>query len=149
MSFLIGLIVFVVGSVVGFFANRLFSTSSQEQRKLAEQASKSETTLAQYKLDVAEHLDSSTKLLEQMNRTCKSAMDQMEKSTQLLQQATPDYESMPFFSRETQEQLAQTVNLRHSKAAIIKEEVTEAPRDYSSDPSGIFDGKKQSVTTEE
>ena len=116
MTILSGLLIFIIGAVAGFIANKFFSASSQNQQKLAEKVNHSETALEQYKLDVAEHLDSSAKLLEQMNSTCKIAMEQMAQSTKLLQQATPEESvAMPFFSKETQEQLAQTVNLRHNK----------------------------------
>ena len=150
MSVVIGLIVFIVGGLVGFFANRLLSASSQEQKKLAEQASKSEAVLAQYKFDVAEHLNNSKQLLEQMNDTCQTAMEQMEQSTKLLQQATPtNADDMPFFSKETQEQLAQTVNLRHKKQIEKPQEaITEPPLDYSGNPSGLFTDKKQTITEE-
>jgi hypothetical protein len=75
-------------------------------------------------------------------------MLQMEKSTQLLKQATPlDVDGMPFFSKETQEQLAQTVSLRHNRAERKSEETsTEPPLDYSGQASGLFVDKKQSVT---
>jgi len=150
MSVVIGIIVFIAGSLAGFFANRYLSASNQEQQKFAEKASESEATLVQYKLDVAEHLDSSTKLLEQMNATCKTAMNQMEQSTKLLQQATPASDSMPFFSKETQDQLAETVNLRHDKRKVKSADaITEAPLDYSGNPSGLFDDTKQSVTNAE
>jgi uncharacterized membrane-anchored protein YhcB (DUF1043 family) len=147
MNVVIGIVIFIIGSLVGFFSNRYLSSSNQKQLKLVEQASRSEATLIKYKLDVAEHLGSSAKLLEQMNATCKTAMKQMEQSTQLLQQATPTTESMPFFSKETQEQLAETVNLRHDKRnKKSSEAITEAPLDYSGNPSGLFDDSKQSVT---
>ena len=104
MNVVIVLALLITGGIVGFFTNRLLSPSSKEQRKLAEQANKSEAKLEQYKLDVADHLASSAKLLEQMNSTCQIAMKQMHESTQLLQQATNvDVEGMPFFSAETVE----------------------------------------------
>jgi len=57
---------------------------------------------------------------------------------------------MPFFSKETQDQLAQTVSLRHNKEERKEEQlITEAPLDYSGNPSGLFDDKKQSVTNTE
>ena len=151
MNVVLGLGIFIVGAIVGFFANKMLFSSSQETQKLAEKASQSESELAQYKLDVAEHLDGSAKLLEQMNSTCQTAMAQMAQSTQLLQQATPDkIENMPFFSKETQEQLAQTVNLRHNNEGRKTDEViSEPPLDYSGAPSGLFDDKKQSVTNVE
>lgn len=147
MNVAIGLVIFVVGTLFGFLANRFLSASSQEQRKLAEQVSASEAALVQYKVDVAEHLESSAKLLDQMNTTCQTAMKQMEESTNLLQRATPtEVEGMPFFSKETQDQLAKTVNLRHQKRSEAPETATEPPLDYSGNPSGLFADKKQSVT---
>ncbi len=143
MDILIPLIIFILGAITGFFANHYLSNANQEQRKLTAQASKSESNLEQYKLDVAEHLDSSAKLLEQMNSTCQEAMNQMKRSTQILQQATPvESTTMPFFSQETIEQLAQTANLRHEKRKDKVEPISEAPLDYSGNPSGLFVDKK-------
>ncbi|NQY49111.1 MAG: YhcB family protein [Colwellia sp.] len=151
MNVVIALVIFIIGGIGGFFANRLLSSTSQEQRKLAEQVNKSEAALDQYKLDVAEHLSSSAQLLEQMNNTCQTAMKQMQESTQLLQKATTvEVDSMPFFSAETQQQLAQTAALRHQKrSSAVTEVITEAPLDYSDNPSGLFDEQKQKVTTAE
>jgi len=148
MDVVLAIILLLVGAAIGFFASRFLSASVQDNQKLSEQVDHSEATLAQYKLDVAEHLDDSTKLLEQMNSTCQTAMQQMEKSTQLLQQVTPvEIEGMPFFSKETQEQLAQTVSLRHNRNERKDEmAITEPPLDYSNEPSGLFNDKKQSVT---
>ena len=149
MSVVIALIVFVVGAVVGFFANHFMSSTNQEQRKLAEQVNKTEAALSQYKLDVADHLESSAKLLSEMNNTCQTAMKQMEESTLLLQRATTsDSDGMPFFSQETQEQLAQTAALRHDKRINRSAELnTEAPLDYSGKASGLFSDQETQEST--
>ncbi|GAW94628.1 MULTISPECIES: YhcB family protein [Colwellia] len=151
MDVVIALVIFIIGGIGGFFATRLLSNTSQEQRKLAEQVNKSEAALEQYKLDVADHLSSSAKLLDQMNNTCQTAMKQMQESTHLLQKATSiEVDSMPFFSAETQQQLAQTATLRHQKrSSDTAEAITEAPLDYSDNPSGLFNDQKQKVTTAE
>ena len=151
MDVVLAIILLLVGAAIGFVASRFLSASVQDNQKLSEKVSHSEAALTQYKLDVSEHLDDSSKLLEQMNNTCQTAMKQMEKSTQLLQQATPvEIEGMPFFSKETQEQLAQTVSLRHNRSEREdKVEITEAPLDYSGEASGLFADKKQSVTNVE
>ena len=150
MNLVLGLGIFVLGIIVGFVVNKLFFAASTTATKLAEKVSKSEAELAQYKLDVAEHLENSAKLLDQMNQTCQTAMEQMAASTQLLQKATPDnIEHIPFFEKETQEQLAQTVNLRHDRTERSRKEdesISEPPLDYSDAPSGLFEDKKQSVT---
>lgn len=145
MTVVTALIVFIIGAIVGFLANHFLSSSNQEQRRLAEQANKSEATLSQYKLDVADHLESSARLLEQMNGTCQTAMQQMQESTQLLKRvSTNDTDDMPFFSQETQEQLTQTAGLRHPKKVDDKvEAVTQAPLDYSGQASGLFVDEKQ------
>lgn len=145
MTVVSALIIFVVGAIIGFFINHFLSTANQDQRKLTEQLNKSEAALSQYKVDVADHLASSASLLEQMNDTCQKAMKQMEESTQLLQRATPsEIDGMPFFSQETQEQLAQTAGLRHPKRIMKQADTsTEAPLDYSGESSGLFADKKQ------
>ena len=149
MTVVTALIVFVVGAIVGFFANYFLSSSNREQRKLAEQVSKSEAALSQYKLDVADHLESSAKLLDNMNNTCQIAMKQMQESTQLLKRATSnDPDDMPFFSQETQEQLAQTAGLRHPKRETKQaESSTQAPLDYSGQASGLFIDQEQHDTS--
>ncbi|MDO6427039.1 DUF1043 family protein [Thalassotalea sp. 1_MG-2023] len=148
MNIVVGIIIFIVGAIAGMLANKFMSASNKESKNLAEKASEAEASLAQYKLDVAEHLDDSKKLLEQMNSTCQTAMQQMEQSTKLLQQATTAEEIvMPFFAKETQEQLAQTVELRHDRKEREKQEtVTEAPLDYSGTASGLFADQTQAVT---
>ncbi len=144
MTEVTALIVFIVGAIVGFIANHFLSSSNQEQRRLAKQANQSEAALNQYKLDVSDHLESSAKLLEQMNATCQTAMKQMQASTQLLKHATTnDADAMPFFSQETQDQLAQTAELRHPKRTDNSDSVTEAPLDYSGEASGLFVDSKQ------
>jgi len=149
MNVVIALVIFIIGGIGGFLATRFLSSSSQEQRRLVEQVNKSETALAQYKLDVADHLSSSAKLLDQMNSTCQTAMKQMQESTELLQKATvTEIDNMPFFSAETQQQLAQTAALRHqNRSNEIAEASTEPPLDYSDGPSGLFVDQKQKVTT--
>jgi uncharacterized membrane-anchored protein YhcB (DUF1043 family) len=143
MNVVLGLGLFIVGAIIGFFASRMLFSSAQETQKLATKASQSESELARYKLDVAEHLANSANLLEQMNSTCQVAMAQMAQSTQLLQQVTPN-------NKETQEQLAETVNLRHDKNLRKNDETTsEPPLDYSGAPSGLFNDKKYSVTNTE
>jgi uncharacterized protein len=144
----IAFITFIVGTIIGYLANRFLSPSANAEKQLVEQINQSESALSQYKQDVAEHLEQSADLLTQMNKTCQSAMLQMEQSTQLLKQATPvEASSMPFFSAETQQQLAETAAKRHPKRQLTKPETTsQPPLDYSDEPSGLFGDQKQSVT---
>ncbi|WP_076417259.1 DUF1043 family protein [Colwellia sp. UCD-KL20] len=151
MTVIIGLAIFIGGALLGFILNKTMSSTSQENKELNNKVNQSEQALEQYKANVAEHLESSAKLLEQMHSTCKDAMTQMAQSTKLLQEATPEESSaVPFFSQETQEQLAQTVQLRHKEPDRKNDvAITEAPLDYSGNPSGLFKDQTQSVTNPE
>ncbi len=150
-SVAVAIITFIVGLAVGYIAHRFFSASSKAEQSLIEQVNKSEQALSQYKKDVAEHLDQSATLLAQMNETCQKAMQQMEQSTELLKNATPDVNTqMPFFSAETQQQLAETAAKRHPKRNEVEPtQVSQPPLDYSDSPSGLFVDQKQSVTNGE
>lgn len=149
MTVVLAISIFVVGAIIGAFVFKTFASSAIENQQLSEKVEHAEQALAQYKQDVAEHLETSASLLAQMNDTCQAAMKQMNESTKLLQQATPvDITSMPFFSKETQEQLAKTVSLRHNKAKIEESVRSEPPLDYSGQASGLFADKKQPVTND-
>ena len=97
----------------------------------------SRTSLETYQQDVAVHLKSSMELLGQMNEACTKAMLQMEKSTELLNKVNQETNGMPFFGAETEAELKAVAKMQRRKKKV--ENLTEAPRDYSSDPSGLFD----------
>ena len=139
---------FIVGIIIGFILFKLMGSSSVESSKLTGQVNQSQQALENYKSEVAQHLDTSAQLLEQMHSTCKDAIAQMAQSTKLLQEATPEENaSMPFFSEETQEQLAQTVQLRNGDSERKEDvKITEAPLDYSGSRSGLLNTSTQNVT---
>lgn len=148
MTIVLGIIILLVGALIGALGFKFFSTSATEQKQLNEKVKESENVLAQYKLDVAKHLEDSAKLLEQMNSSCQAAMKQMEESTKLLNKATvEDKPEMPFFDEETQEHLTKTIALREANQHKQPEALTtEPPLDYSDKASGLFDDSKQPVT---
>jgi len=147
----IGLITFIIGAIIGYVVHRFLSSSANTEKELAEKINQSEQALTQYKQEVAVHLEQSASLLTQMNETCQKAMQQMEQSTQLLKQATPiEATSMPFFSAETEQQLAETVAARHPKRQQDETaKISQPPLDYPDEPSGLFVDQKQSVTNDE
>jgi len=150
-SLAVGLIALIVGALIGYVANRFLSAPDHSEKKLVEQINQSEAALSQYKQEVAQHLEQSADLLNQMNKTCQNAMAQMEQSTQLLKQATPtESTTMPFFSAETQQQLAETAAKRHPKKQLNEPTKTaQPPLDYSDGSSGLFVDKTQTVTNSE
>jgi len=149
---LVGILTFIIGAIVGFFAQRLL-TSTPDENALQAKITQRENDLTQYKQEVAEHLEASAALLSQMNSTCQTAMQQMAQSTKLLQQATPKVTHMPFFAEETQQQLTATATERHAlrktKNSNEADSLAQPPLDYSSNSSGLFADQKQSVTNPE
>jgi hypothetical protein len=146
----IGVITFLIGIVVGAIGFRLI-TNTPSHQAIKQQLTEKEKALQNYQQEVAQHLESSAALLEQMHATCQTAMAQMAKSTQLLKQATPKEQDvvMPFFSEETQQQLIKAAEYRAKKAKKqpkINEITEQPPVDYPSQPSGLFADKTQNVT---
>lgn len=136
----------IIGTITGFFVSKKLSASEQDYQRLEEEASQSKRSLEQYQQEVALHLDNSAQLLEQMNETCKIAMQQMEKSTKLLNTATVKPNAMPFFSADTEEDLRTNTKQVKPSRKHNEELATEPPLDYSSAPSGLFNDVKQVVT---
>ncbi|WP_394172714.1 YhcB family protein [Thalassotalea litorea] len=137
MDIIISLSIFVAGLVIGVIATRLMSSASQENQRLEKEVEESRSSLESYQQDVAVHLKSSMELLGQMNEACTKAMLQMEKSTDLLNKVNQETNGMPFFSAETEAELKAVASMQRRKKKVAN--LTEAPRDYSADPSGLFD----------
>ncbi|TLU66698.1 DUF1043 family protein [Thalassotalea litorea] len=137
MDIIISLSIFVAGLIIGIVATRLLSSSSQENQRLEKEVEQRRSSMESYQQDVAVHLKSSMELLGQMNAACTKAMLQMEKSTDLLNKVNQETNGMPFFGAETEAELQAVAKLQRRKKKV--ENLTEAPRDYSSDPSGLFD----------
>ena len=146
MEFVYLFIGVLIGAIGGFFVSRTLSASEQDYKKLEQEVSESKSSLEQYQQDVAAHLDSSAKLLTQMNKACQDAMTQMEQSTSLLNNANSNSKGMPFFAAETEADIrSNPVKVKASRPRK-QDHLTEAPRDYSADPSGLFNDDKQVVT---
>ncbi|NMP15740.1 DUF1043 family protein [Thalassotalea sp. Y01] len=146
MEFIYLLIGVIIGAAGGFFARKQMSASEQEFKHLQQEVTESKTSLEQYQNEVATHLQNSTNLLAKMNDACKTAMIQMEQSTQLLDRANQRSNEMPFFSAETEAHIRSNPLPKKAKRGVRNEALTEPPRDYSDDPSGIFSDAQQVVT---
>ncbi|WP_371376718.1 YhcB family protein [Thalassotalea aquiviva] len=146
MEFLYFFIGIAVGALSGFFVSKKLSASEQDFKLLEQESQKTKMTFEQYQQEVAEHLEQSAHMLAQMNSACHSAMEQMEKSTQLLKKANTEQPVMPFFSEEAEQHIRSNSARTKRHKSIEAPAPTEQPRDYSSDPSGIFSDQKQIVT---
>ncbi|MDN3653531.1 DUF1043 family protein [Thalassotalea ponticola] len=135
-----------IGAIGGFIARKQMSASEQQLQRLQQQVNDSQTSLEQYQSDVATHLKNSTSLLARMNEACQAAMVQMEQSTDLLDRANQRSNDMPFFSAEAQEYMRNSAANKGNKRTAQRESLTEAPRDYANDRSGLFSEAQQNVT---
>lgn len=147
MEFVSIFVAFVVGLGLGYVACLKLSSSKQEADSIKQEFEEKKASLESYKLEVSRHLESSVDLLNKMTQSCESAMRQMEESTSLLKEVTPEANTIPLFSEETQSQLYATEAERKRQGTIdVVKDSAEPPRDYSAEQSGIFIDKKQTVT---
>lgn len=147
MEFVYLFIGMVIGAIVGFLISKKLTASEQDYKSLELEANETKSSLEQYQNDVAAHLESSAQLLQQMNSTCKIAMEQMEQSTSLLNKASQEPAvTMPFFSKEAEEHLRANPDGAKLSRSAKNKTFTEPPLDYSSAPSGLFSDNKQIVT---
>lgn len=149
MEFLYIFIGIAIGAVGGFFIAKQLSASEQDVQRLELEAEKNQSTLEEYRKEVAAHLTSSSALLTQMNDACKSAMEQMEKSTLLLSKVSEEPVKNPFFSEEAEQHMRENPTVSKATRARKHEELTHAPLDYANQPSGLFNDSKQIVTNAE
>ena len=146
MEFLYLFIGLVIGAIGGGYFGKKLSADEQDFQRLEQKATESQNTLEQYQKEVAAHLESSATLLAQMNDTCTNAMQQLDKSTQLLNKAKFEANEQPFFSAETEAQIRANPQKTKASKSVKDTALTEPPRDYSGDPSGLFSDEKQVVT---
>lgn len=132
----IGLV--AIAAVVGFFLGSWLTKKQLKQSELAQQAKEAQDALSQYRQDVADHLDSTNKLVDKMKDNYDQLASHVAQTNQLLlsdKKAEPTAE--PFFSKETTEQLQASLNQRSERPpthAIYDDQ----PADYAAGESGLF-----------
>ncbi|MGM0525317.1 MAG: YhcB family protein [Pseudomonadota bacterium] len=143
MSWIIGVLLVIVGAIIGFFVAR-FWLSSGSSGELENQVEQSQKQLADYQREVAEHFATANALVEQLADTQSKLQNYLNQSSELLQQHGVQND-LPFFSEDTMRQLrvANTVN-KDYRSGQQTDTAEQAPRDYTEKRSGLFQQSDES-----
>lgn len=137
MSWIIGILLVAVGAVIGFFVARYWLHEHSEEARLSEEVTHSKQQFAAYQQEVAEHLNTASALVEQLQDTQEKLKSYLSNSSDLLQreQTQP---SLPFFAEDTIRQIRMANTTRSDRSRTDKENASEAPRDYSDKKQKLF-----------
>jgi len=137
----------VITAIASFFVGTVFTKRQYENDELEKEVEKAKNELEQYKQDVADHLANTDKLVGRMKDNYEQLATHVQQTNKLLL-VDNTKETMPFFSKETTEQLQASLDqLAEPKA---HNSITDAqPMDYAQEHSGIFSGKKEAKQVKE
>lgn len=137
MSWIIGILLVLVGAVIGFFVASYWRQEHSDEARLNEEISQSKQQLASYQQEVAEHFATASALVEQFEDTQAKLRTYLQHSSELLQreQAQPN---LPFFAEDTMRQLRMASTVKSDRKRDDKEANDGPPRDYSDKKSGLF-----------
>ncbi len=131
----------VAGIIIGFLLGRFYTNRALEVGNLEEQVEASQKELSKYKQEMGEHLNATSSLALQMKENYDELLKQVEKASKMMQEDVVNAGShMPFFSHETSEQL-RNVSMDLNDSRKKETPLDEQPKDYSSQPSGLFNEK--------
>ncbi|MFC3033022.1 ZapG family protein [Pseudoalteromonas fenneropenaei] len=129
----------VVVAVAAFFLGALFTKKKFKQDELEQQAADAKHALAQFRQDVADHLDNTRKLVNKMQDNYTQLLNQVEETNQLLVIEKVVHPADPFFSKETTEQLQASLKSRPERRGD-RSTASSQPSDFAAGTSGIFSG---------
>ncbi|RUO80104.1 DUF1043 domain-containing protein [Idiomarina tyrosinivorans] len=144
MSWIIGILLVLVGAIIGFFCARFWRDESQPANELEEKIQQSQQQLVNYQREVSEHFATASALVEQLADTQQKLQKYLNQSAELLQNSGIQ-DDLPFFSEDTLRQLRVANTMQQdsrSRNDTDSTATTDAPRDYSEHGSGLFVGKK-------
>ena len=142
MSTITWLGVVIIIAAGSFFLGGWFTKKRFKQEELEEQANKAQGELEQYRQDVADHLDSTNKLIAKLRDNYEQLASHVQQSNNLLSAKKDVDISQPFFSKETTEQLHASLNERPERHPTRTMHDSQ-PADYAVGESGVFSGQKK------
>ena len=137
----------IITAIASFFVGTVFTKRQYENDELEKEVEKAKNELEQYKQDVADHLASTDKLVGKMKDNYEQLATHVQQTNKLLL-VDNTKETMPFFSKETTEQLQASLDqLTEPKTHTP---VTDSqPMDYAQNNSGLFSGEKETKPAKE
>lgn len=126
----------IVVAIAAFFIGAFVTKKQFKQDELEQEVEQAKHTLEQYRQDVADHLASTSKLVNKMKENYDQLLTHVEETNQLLLEDRNKAPAEPYFSKETTEQLQASLKER----APDRSTAAAQPADYVSGKSGLFAG---------
>lgn len=143
MEFSMSLVWLSVGVLIGAVITRLISVKQFGQSKLQLELDESRKQLAQYRVDVSEHLDTTNQLMAQLQENyARIAKHVQQSKMQLVEQPVSQRDEINFFSADTSRQIKQSLHQldeRRREHSVPEQQ----PRDYSGEASGLIKERPQ------
>ncbi len=144
MTWLIGLGIFILGLAVGFIAAKLLLVPEANKQVLAEHLAESQQAQDSLKNELATYLVTVQSSFEQLSEQAKKAAEQAQTYNDKLAKAGEEEEIIPYFGKETSEELRNTQRNIPLSKQLEKTDANNAPLDYSEGSSGLLEGEKSS-----
>lgn len=144
MIYLVMVVVALVCLVAGFVGGKIYTEKSLNHADLQKQIEDSHQQMDKYREDVTANLAVTQKLMSDMKSNYDNIVDQMSKTTKLLEQPRVTEPQIPYFGLDATEQLRATSNDRVDKKRK-QESIQSQPSDWADGSSGLFnntEGKK-------
>ncbi len=142
MTWLIGLGIFILGLAVGAIVVKLLLVPEANKQVLAEHLAESQQAQDSLKNELATYLVTVQNSFEQLSEQAKKAAVQAQDYNDKLAKAGEEEEIIPYFGKETSEELRNTQRNIPLSKQLEKTDTNNAPLDYSEGSSGLLEGEK-------
>ena len=147
MTTAIWLTVVIIVAFSCFFLGVVLTKRQYEHDELEKEVEKAQLNLEQYKQDVADHLSNTNKLVTKMRDNYEQLVNHVQETNRILL-TEQNKETIPFFSKETTEQLHASLD-KLEKPKSKQESLESQPADYAEGKSGLFaDNRSNKKQTE-
>ncbi|AWB68636.1 hypothetical protein C2869_20545 [Saccharobesus litoralis] len=139
MTWITGVLIFAVGTLTGFFANRFLSLSSRQQQALQNELQQNQQEQDALKQELSNYLagvEQSFKTLAEQAMQAAQTANTFGASVKASDSKGEDF--IPYFGSDVSEGLKETKPVEQLSKTVQKSDETNAPLDYSAGNSGIL-----------
>lgn len=144
MTWLTGVVIFLIGGLAGFAAGRIIPALTGKQQKLEEELDKHKQSQESFKNEVNNYLTSVNDAMQNIAQQAQAAAtDSQKQLSELTEKQQDNKEYIPFFSPEINELLNQNASGKPSTKTDSETPAKAIPLDYSENKMGWFEAENK------
>lgn len=143
MTWLTGVVIFLVGGLAGFAAGRIIPALTGKQQELEAELDKHMKSQESFKNEINNYLTSVNDAMQNIAQQAQTAASDSQKQLTALTEKQDNKEYIPFFSPEISELLNQTASKKSSEKADLESPTKAIPLDYSENKMGWFEAENK------